>query len=100
MTNDGMTIYCDGPGDYCARCGMSLLGPNQLCSAVDLDETVDLPEPLSRRDWRLLLRGAERERRYLGSRMTRPSSMPNGADARNLERLTRIIRIVAAAVGQ
>lgn len=45
----------------------------------------------SPRDWRVLLRAAERYRRYLVRRAARPSSHPDGADARALERISALI---------
>jgi hypothetical protein len=76
-----------------------VLAPNQICQE-NLDAPVDLSEQLTRRDWRLLLRGADRERRYLTARAQRPTSHPNGADAQNLERLARLIDIITTVAGE
>lgn len=45
----------------------------------------------SPRDWHVLLRAAEHYRRYLVRRAARPSSHPDGANARALARISALI---------
>jgi len=109
------TVYCapaHEEDDVCRRCGAVILAPNQVCYgtvaerrrarealAQDADEYASLDEPMTRRDWRALLRAAERECHHLVRRCRRPTSEPDGVDARALERLRRIVPALARAAG-
>jgi hypothetical protein len=63
--------------------------------APPMNSDLKIDISLTRHDWRVLLRAAERECYYLARRSKRSTSKPEGVDARALEQLRRLLPVLA-----